>query len=43
MIWRDAERQGEHQLFDESEPTEAAPYQGCSRAHMSSTPRVRAR
>jgi 2-polyprenyl-6-methoxyphenol hydroxylase-like FAD-dependent oxidoreductase len=28
MIWRDGKRQGEHRMFDESEATEAEPYQG---------------
>lgn len=26
MVWRDGERQGEHQMFDEREPTEDSPY-----------------
>lgn len=26
MIWRDGERQGEHRMFDEREPTEDSPY-----------------
>ncbi|NEA03009.1 pentachlorophenol monooxygenase, partial [Streptomyces sp. SID10116] len=26
MVWRDGERQGEHRMFDEPEPTETAPY-----------------
>ncbi|MGB8940832.1 MAG: FAD-dependent oxidoreductase, partial [Streptomyces sp.] len=26
MIWRDGERQGEHRMTDETEPTEDAPY-----------------
>lgn len=26
MVWKDGERQGEHRLFDEKEPTEDAPY-----------------
>ncbi|MGW7085615.1 FAD-dependent oxidoreductase [Streptomyces sp. NPDC054871] len=26
MLWRDGERQGEHRMFDEKEPTEDSPY-----------------
>ncbi|MFI7322345.1 FAD-dependent oxidoreductase [Streptomyces venezuelae] len=26
MVWRDGERQGEHRMFDEPEPTETVPY-----------------
>ena len=28
MVWRDGQRQGEHRMFDETEPTEAEPYAG---------------
>ncbi|MEV7727383.1 FAD-dependent monooxygenase [Streptomyces sp. NPDC087917] len=27
MVWKDGERQGEHRMFDESEPAEGSPYE----------------